>query len=103
MSLPDVYVCITQTNILVGDNGRAAICDFGLSSILEDDTPGSPTGDSDSGYPRPSSSAGGSQHGSTVSSRGSGIMGTVRYAASELVTEDDAKATGWSDVWGFGC
>lgn len=68
-----------QSNVLVDDVGRAAICDFGLSVAATDDVTGSS---------------------STVSRNGAGAM---RYAAPELFSGEIPNYTTCSDVWSFGC
>ncbi|KAF8328934.1 kinase-like domain-containing protein [Cantharellus anzutake] len=64
-------------NILINDTGRAQLCDFGLSRILD----GLPTGQ-------------------TTSDQG----GTLRFLAPELLesSEEDSHPTTKSDVYAFG-
>jgi serine/threonine protein kinase len=67
----------SQTNVLVDDDGRAKVCDFGLTGVFSE-------GMSD--YTTPINSS------------------TMRYLANELiVAEEPAIATKASDVWAVGC
>ena len=65
-----------QENILVGRDGFAKLCDFGLAKAL-----GEPTGLTNAGP----------------------AQGTTRYMSPELVDDDDAAATVTSDIWAFAC
>ncbi|KAF8326036.1 kinase-like domain-containing protein [Cantharellus anzutake] len=73
-----IHADLKPLNILINDMGRAQLCDFGLSRILD----GLPTGQ-------------------TTSDQG----GTLRFQAPELLgaSEDDSRPTTKSDVYAFGC
>ncbi|KAF8326102.1 kinase-like domain-containing protein, partial [Cantharellus anzutake] len=73
-----VHADLKPLNILINDTGRAQLCDFGLSRILD----GLPTGQ-------------------TTSDQG----GTLRFLAPELLesSEEDSHPTTKSDVYAFGC
>ncbi|KAF8332037.1 kinase-like domain-containing protein, partial [Cantharellus anzutake] len=72
-----VHGDIKPENILVlGANRNAQLCDFGLSSILDDFT----------------------THAETSS-----VMSTPRYAAPELVGNVITRRNEGSDIWAFGC
>lgn len=64
-------------NVLIDDDGRARICDFGLVRVLSDDTTG---------------------FGTTTTH-----TGTVRYLAYELVVSEHPVPTVASDVHALGC
>jgi serine/threonine protein kinase len=68
-----------QNNVLITDEGRAALCDFGLSQVVED--LGRPTG-------------------FTLSNPD---VGPIRWQAPEFLDGEDEAATLMSDVWSFGC
>ena len=68
-----------QNNVLITDEGRAVLCDFGLSQVVED--LGRPTG-------------------FTLSNPD---IGPVRWQAPEFLEGEDEPATLASDVWSFGC
>ncbi|PPQ92469.1 hypothetical protein CVT25_009734 [Psilocybe cyanescens] len=77
-SPPIVHADLKANNILITDEGRAAICDFGLSEVVEDLN--QPTG-----Y--------------TLSTP---HVGPLRWRAPEFL-ENDGPAMFTSDVWSFGC
>ena len=64
-----------QANVLIGQDGSAKLCDFGLAKALDD-----PTGLT-----------------STTS-----IRGSPRYMGPELL-EDNATVSTHSDVWAWAC
>ncbi|KAF9231678.1 kinase-like domain-containing protein, partial [Melanogaster broomeanus] len=71
---------LEQGNVLVDDDGRACLSDFGLCSIL------------------------GGLHGGSSFVRSTCRPGAIRWAAPELVLNPDTvKATTASDVFSFGC
>ncbi|KAF8896753.1 kinase-like domain-containing protein [Gymnopilus junonius] len=76
---PIVHADLKGNNVLITDDGRAAISDFGLSNVLEE--LGRPTG-----Y--------------TLSNPG---IGPLRWLAPELMEHDEQPAMPASDVWSFGC
>lgn len=69
----DLILC--QANILIDEKGRAALCDFGLATILDDQ----PTGFTNSL-----------------------VGGTDRFLAPELLNDDVCRSL-QSDVYAFGC
>ncbi|KAF8953877.1 kinase-like domain-containing protein [Flammula alnicola] len=75
---PIVHADLKGNNVLITDGGRAALCDFGLSQVVED-------------LGRPA--------GLTLSDPN---VGPLRWQAPEL-SNDDEPATLSSDVWSFGC
>jgi serine/threonine protein kinase len=66
-----------QMNVLIDDDGRARICDFGLVRILSDEITGMTTTTTHTG--------------------------TARYLAYELVVSDQPLPTTASDVYAIGC
>jgi serine/threonine protein kinase len=64
-------------NVLIGDDGRARICDFGLVRIVSDEATGLMTTTTHTGTPR--------------------------YLAYELIVSDQPIPTTASDVWAIGC
>ncbi|PPR05804.1 hypothetical protein CVT26_010154 [Gymnopilus dilepis] len=76
---PIIHADLKGNNVLITDEGRAAICDFGLSKVLED--LGCPSGFS-------------------LSNPG---IGPLRWLAPELMEDDEQPAIPASDVWSFGC
>ncbi|KAJ3517678.1 hypothetical protein NLJ89_g352 [Agrocybe chaxingu] len=75
---PIVHADLKGNNVLITDEGRAAICDFGLSQLVED--LGRPTG-------------------FTLSNQD---VGPLRWQAPEYL-EEEGPARTTSDVWSFGC
>ncbi|KZV94480.1 kinase-like protein [Exidia glandulosa HHB12029] len=71
-----VHGDLKGANILISDDGRVQLCDFGLSKIM-------------------------AEHGFSVGS--SGGKGTCRFMAPELFASDDARPTAASDIWAYGC
>lgn len=69
-----------QANILISDDGRALLCDFGLAAVEAAVAETSP-----------------------VLLPWTTAKGTYRWMAHELVIYDDAQLTRESDVWAFGC
>lgn len=67
---------VRQGNVLINDNLRAVLCDFGLSTILQDEPSGLTTTKS--------------------------IKGSTRYMSPELLDED-ASLSLMSDIWAWGC
>ena len=65
----------TQENIIIGGDGFAKLCDFGLAKALDE-----PTGLTKAGP----------------------TQGTLRYMSPELFDED-TTATLASDIWAFAC
>ncbi|KAG8984000.1 hypothetical protein FRB93_006839 [Tulasnella sp. JGI-2019a] len=74
---PVVHGDIKALNILMSDERRAVLCDFGLA-IAADEV----------------------QSGLTTSK---GFKGSVRYCSPELVMEDEARRWPPSDMWAWGC
>ena len=66
----------SQANIIVGCDGFAKLCDFGLAKALDE-----PTGLTTVGA----------------------AQGTPRYMSPELVEEENGVATLASDIWAFAC
>ena len=70
-----------QENVLVDDDGRARVIDFGLSTILD----GISTGQTSTSF---------------------AMAGTLRFMAPELVQANNRRGhwrTQGSDVWAYGC
>ena len=65
-----------QANILVGDDGHAALCDFGLSMVLDGGATGFST---------------------------SNVGGTLRYLAPEQLTDDEGGRSVQGDVYSYAC
>ncbi|KZV95420.1 WD40 repeat-like protein [Exidia glandulosa HHB12029] len=63
-------------NVLVSDDGVARLCDFGLSRLLLD-------------------------HSQTITH--TGVKGTLRWMAPELILEEGSQQTYASDMWACGC
>ncbi|KIM37613.1 hypothetical protein M413DRAFT_448407 [Hebeloma cylindrosporum] len=78
-SPPIVHADLKGNNVLITDEGRAVLCDFGLSQVVED--LGRPTG-------------------FTLSNPDTG---PVRWQAPEFLEGEVEPATLASDVWSFGC
>jgi len=76
---PIVHADLKGNNVLITDEGRAALCDFGLSQVVED--LGRPTG-------------------FTLSNPD---VGPIRWQAPEFLDGEDEAASLLSDVWSFGC
>jgi serine/threonine protein kinase len=76
---PIVHADLKGNNVLITDEGRAALSDFGLSKVVED--LGRPTG-----Y--------------TLSNPD---VGPLRWQAPEFLENDEEPAMLTSDVWSFGC
>ncbi|KAG8984002.1 hypothetical protein FRB93_006841 [Tulasnella sp. JGI-2019a] len=74
---PIVHGDIKALNILMSDERRAVLCDFGLV-VAADEV----------------------QSGLTTSK---GFKGSVRYCSPELVMEDEARRWPPSDMWAWGC
>lgn len=76
---PIVHGDLKGNNVLITDEGRAALCDFGLSKVI-DELGGS------SGY--------------TLSNPD---VGPLRWQAPEFLEDEDAPMSPSSDVWSFAC
>ncbi|PPR04154.1 hypothetical protein CVT24_010714 [Panaeolus cyanescens] len=76
---PIVHADLKGNNVLITDEGRAVLCDFGLSNVIE-------------GLGRP--------EGMTLSSPD---FGPLRWQGPEFMDEDYEQATLASDVWSYGC
>jgi len=76
---PIVHADLKGNNVLITDDGRAALCDFGLSQVIEDLA--GPTGFTPSNPD----------------------VGPLRWQAPEFLEGDDEHPTPASDVWSFGC
>ncbi|KZV81568.1 kinase-like protein, partial [Exidia glandulosa HHB12029] len=72
-----VHGDLKGANILVADDGTARLCDFGFAKVLAEVS-------------------------SSLTSQ-STLKGTLRWMAPELIDEEDARHTVWSDIWAFGC
>jgi serine/threonine protein kinase len=67
-----------QANVLIGDDGQAKVCDFGVTRLLAEETMGMTTT--------------------------SAHIGTMRYLAHELVMGDEQPVTtAASDIHALGC
>ncbi|KAF9508174.1 hypothetical protein BS47DRAFT_1303155, partial [Hydnum rufescens UP504] len=66
----------SKANVLVGTEGHAALCDFGLSTVLDN----SPTGFTSSAF-----------------------GGTLRFMAPELLSEAEERRSIQSDVYAYAC
>ncbi|KAF8327478.1 kinase-like domain-containing protein [Cantharellus anzutake] len=77
---PIVHGDIKPDNVVIGDNERALITDFGLSKIMD----GVKTGQTSTNF---------------------AISGSPRYMAPELMRDTDGKPlrTPKSDIWAYGC
>ncbi|KAF8154936.1 kinase-like domain-containing protein [Crassisporium funariophilum] len=76
---PIIHADLKGNNVLITDDGRAALCDFGLSQVIED-------------LGRPA--------GMTLSNPD---VGPLRWQAPEFLEDDDEPAMLTSDVWSYGC
>jgi len=76
---PIVHADLKGNNVLITDDGRGALCDFGLSKVVED--LGRPTG-------------------LTLSNPD---VGPIRWQPPEFLEDIDEPATLTSDVWSYGC
>ncbi|KAG8939726.1 hypothetical protein FRC03_006095, partial [Tulasnella sp. 419] len=77
-SIPIAHGDIKGENVLVNAQGRASLCDFGLSLFLGEE--GQISG---------------------LANSGSITMGTLRFISPELL--EDKPKTNMSDIWAFGC
>ncbi|KAG9030897.1 hypothetical protein FS837_003158, partial [Tulasnella sp. UAMH 9824] len=73
----DVTKRLDISNVLITDTLRTVLCDFGLSSFMEESTSGLTTSRS--------------------------FKDALRYMSPELLLEDEKKHTLESDVWAWGC
>ncbi|KAF9550051.1 kinase-like protein [Agrocybe pediades] len=78
---PIVHADLKGNNVLITDEGRAVLSDFGLSKVVED--LGRPTG--------------------FTLSNPDVAAGPLRWQAPEFLESDDEPATLASDVWSFAC
>lgn len=76
---PIIHGDLKGNNVLITDEGRAVLCDFGLSKVIEE-----------------------LGHTSGLTSS-PGAAGPIRWQAPELMQDDDAEMTLSSDIWSFGC
>lgn len=72
---PIVHGDLKSLNVLVNDHRRAVLCDFGLSTVMQDTSTGLTTG--------------------------AGFQGSIRWASPEVITGNPRTLT--SDMWGWGC
>ena len=69
---------IMQRNVVIDECGEARLCDFGLSSMIAEQS-------------------------AELISVTSSVKGTCRFMAPELFASDDARPTTRSDIWAYGC
>ncbi|TFK31105.1 kinase-like domain-containing protein [Crucibulum laeve] len=79
LSPPIVHGDLKGNNVIITDEGRAALCDFGLSKVIED-------------MGRPS--------GYTLTQPD---VGPLRWQAPEFLEHEDTPLLPSSDIWSFGC
>lgn len=68
-----------KNNVLITDEGRAALCDFGLSKVIDE------------------------LGGSTGYTLSNPDVGPLRWQAPEFLEDEDAPMSPSSDVWSFAC
>ncbi|KAG8957881.1 hypothetical protein FRC00_003372, partial [Tulasnella sp. 408] len=76
---PDMATRLKFANVLISDNIDAILCDFGLASLISDES--APSGLSTTGP----------------------LKGTPRYMSPELLLENESKHTLPSDIWAWAC